>query len=86
VLEAAGIFFHRHFVSADDQRTLSEHNVADKCGKLVGILHRSAVGLQMNRLVAVGPFSQNRSRKQHDNKKTGKKRFHAYLTDTLATD
>ncbi len=81
VLEPVGIFLDRHLIRADDQCSLSEHDVTGKRGKLVGILHGCAVGLQMDWLIAVRFFGQSGPREKHTDEEDGESLFHEYLIE-----
>src|SRR5687768_18495338 len=39
ILKTIGIFFHRHLISANNQCSLCQYDIADKGSQLVGILH-----------------------------------------------
>src|SRR3990172_3527834 len=58
--EAVGVLLHDHPVAADHQRALRQYDVALESRDLLGVVHRYAVGLEVDRLVAVGAFGVRR--------------------------
>ena len=62
VLASTSILLYRHFFGVNNQGALSQYHVADKNAGLGGVIHRGAVRFKLQRLIAIGAFSQSGQR------------------------
>src|SRR5690242_6562740 len=70
ILKTVGVFLHCHLIRTNNQCSLCQYDIADKGSQLVGILHGGTVGLQMHRLLAVGPLGPNWGAEEHYSEKS----------------